>query len=175
MAVRSNQEYGEGLPIGAKGSSEIKGHGSSITLSHAFMWFPVSFSEAGKAAKTLLVGINSKLREEGQGNKKFKVLGREWLRKYLGWLQMKTSKSSKEKNMRTKGSQRTAIWEWKMEFWDIRGSGEFKISEVENCQVMIKTRMWHWEPVTEGEGCEAHWRESQGGSRHTSYWMRFPY
>lgn len=55
-----------------RAQSEIKGHGSSITLSRAFVWFPVSFSGAGEAAKTSLVGINSKLREEGQGNKKFK-------------------------------------------------------------------------------------------------------
>lgn len=65
---------------------------------------------AEKAAKTLLVGINSKLREEGQGNKKF----RKRMIEEISWLApdgVKTSKTSREKNMRTKGSQRTAIWE----------------------------------------------------------------
>lgn len=113
----SNRENSEGLPVITEGSREIKGHEFGMPLSCDFVWFPsVSFSETRKAAEILVVGINSKLKTEGQGHKEFKVLGGEWLKKWtimsrLALDGVKMGKTSREKNTRTKETQRTAIWE----------------------------------------------------------------
>lgn len=72
MAVKSHGENGEWLPFSTEGSDEIKGHGFSMKLSYDFEISSSLIQCTGKAAETLVVGINSNLRLDGQGKREFK-------------------------------------------------------------------------------------------------------
>lgn len=72
MAVKSHRENGEWLPFSTEGSNEIKGHEFSMKLSCDFVISSSLIQWAGKAAETLVVGINSNLRIDGQGKEEFK-------------------------------------------------------------------------------------------------------